>query len=470
VRVCLTKAKNSDDQEMLVPGIVKVTKETLGRALGQVGRWQRFDKMGLPIRIDPPKEVIEQILDMAGESPFPPLIGVIACPTMRRDGSLLTADGYDPVTGYVLYSSVKMPALSARPTKAEAKAAATELEYLLEEFPFADDASKSVALSMLLCATLRPSMDVVPLHHTDAPDAGAGKTHLDNTVSMVATGERCAVIALSPDPEETEKRLVGAVIAGRSIICLDNLTQDLEGSFLCQMVEQTMLEVKPLGRSDKLLVRNAFLVVSNGNNVSAVGDLVRRTLNAKLDPNVESPELRTFKRNPIREIRRDRGKYIAACLIIGRAYIVAGRPEKLRQPLESYEEWSDLVRSALVWLGYVDPVTTIGEAKAADPRRQEAATVFGAWIEAIGPDMPLTAPDIIRRATGGGLTSGEPANPGLEQALLTVAQKYQSSPPVIEPRRLGKWLKHHENRVVSGWKLVIDRRDLRRICYSLKQP
>ena len=54
----------------------------------------------------------------------------------------------------------------------------------------------------------------------------------------------------------------------------------------------------------------------------------------------------------------DRGKYIAACLTICRAYIAAGRPDKLPK-LASFGDWSDTVRSALVWLGEADPVKSM---------------------------------------------------------------------------------------------------------------
>jgi putative DNA primase/helicase len=70
-------------------------------------------------------------------------------------------------------------------------------------------------------------------------------------------------------------------------------------------------------------------------------------------------------------VRRDRGRYVAAALTIVRAYIVAGKPDRLR-PLPSYEPWSDLVRSSLVWLGRSDPVATMEETQ-----KDHAAVVHG---------------------------------------------------------------------------------------------
>ena len=92
---------------------------------------------------------------------------------------------------------------------------------------------------------------------------------------------------------------------------------------------------------------------ANGNNIIVVGDLCRRVIRSRLDTETERPGDRKFKNNPREMVLADRGKYIAACLTICRAYIVAGRPNKLPQ-LHSYGEWSDTVRSALVWLGEAD--------------------------------------------------------------------------------------------------------------------
>jgi putative DNA primase/helicase len=73
-----------------------------------------------------------------------------------------------------------------------------------------------------------------------------------------------------------------------------------------------------------------------------------------------------FTYSPVDDVIADRGKYVAAALTVVRAYIVAGKPGKL-PPLASFEEWSDLVRSALVWLGLPDPVETSEDARDDDP-------------------------------------------------------------------------------------------------------
>jgi putative DNA primase/helicase len=469
VRVADIKARSTSGEVILVPGIAAVTPAILDRALGQAAHWQRFDpKKAKMVRIDPPGPVVAQILAMVGEWPFAPLAGVTGCPTLRPDGSLLSAEGYDPATGLVLRSAVQMPQIAEFPTRADAEFAVSLLIELLAEFPFVDDISKAVALSMFITPVLRGAMPAAPMHLVTAPEAGTGKSYLADVASMNATGERIAAVAVSPKPDETEKRLVGAALAGYPLIGLDNCHDILEGDLLCQITERPLLQLRALGKSDKIRVNNTFTVLANGNNVAVAGDLVRRTICCALDADMENPETRTFRGDPLATVRRDRGAYIAACLTIARAYIAAGKPNRL-PPLASYEAWSDLVRSPLVWLGFADPVSSMVAARAADPIRQERARAFTAWRDEIGLDRDHTAAEIIEQAEAC-YPEGRRIRPNLYAVLIDAAQKRGVGVTAgqIDPRRLGKWLTKRENTIANGLKLWVDRSDARRPRYGLR--
>jgi hypothetical protein len=95
VRVCRIKAKRADGGEVFVPAVTVITMPMLSRALGQSARWWKYNRKREPAGIDPPETIAEQILGMIDDWPFPPLRGVIATQTMRHDGTLLIAPGYD---------------------------------------------------------------------------------------------------------------------------------------------------------------------------------------------------------------------------------------------------------------------------------------------------------------------------------------------------------------------------------------
>lgn len=472
VRVACAKAKTSDGQVIEVPGVVPVTIPIMGRAMGQAAIWQRETLVGKRVVIhpmDPPKDVVEQVAAMVGEWPFPPISGVISTPTMRPDGTILDQVGYDAATGLVLMAPPKMPAMPDHPTRYEADLAVEVLQSLLKEFPFVDDASRAVALSMILTVVLRGALlPAVPMHAATAPAPGTGKSFLADIVSAIGTGERCAVIASSPNVEETEKRLIGAALSGQQIIAIDNVSEMMAGDFLNQVTERPLLQIRPLGTSTTIRIPNTFTVFANGNNLSAPADLVRRTLICRLDANVENPEAREFDRNPVADVLRDRGRYIAAALTIGRAYVLAGYPDQLPS-LPSFERWSDLVRSALAWLGCGDACASMDMARAEDPIRAERTAFFMAWRDELGESAKLTAQEIIAKSDGFDHIKGIFTHPNLRDSCLEIAQE-RGSGNKVSPQRLGRWLTKNQGNRIKTAKLTADRTDGRRVRWSIAAP
>ena len=378
-RVALVKAKNTSGDIMEVPGIVSVDSAMMGRELGRSALWRRWDmKQKKHVRINPPTDVVSQILGMVGEWPFDPLNGIIQCPTLRRDGSLLNTPGYDEATGLVLVGGVTVPKILKRPTRDEALKQLNLLRQLLIEFPFVDEASKTVALSMMITPIVRAAMTVAPLHLITKPSPGTGGSYLADCASMIATGERCAVECMAPKYEETEKRLIGSALSGLPIIALDNTRGEIAGDFFCQITERPLMSLRALSKSDKHRVPNSFTMFANGNNATVAEDMVRRTIKAGLDANLEHPEKRKFNGNPLDTIRRNRGDYIAAALTIPLAYAAATDRPAPPPPLPSFEEWSQIVRDPLIWLGCADPVKTQDKLRSGDPKKAELAAVFEA--------------------------------------------------------------------------------------------
>jgi putative DNA primase/helicase len=301
------------------------------------------------------------------------------------------------------------------------------------------------------------------MHLANAPQPGTGKSYLADLASCIATGERCAVVAFSPNPEETEKRLNGSALSGHPILALDNASGTIEGDMLCQLTERPLLQLRPLGTSKMVRAANTFTVLANGNNAQVAADMVRRTIECRLDANTETPEARVFRDNPLATIARTRGVYIAAALTIARAYLCAGKPGRL-PPLASYEAWSDIVRSALVWLGRADPIASMVMLRSVDPARLARAAVFRAWADELGTDGAYQTADIINRANDQG-AFGTYLRPALRAALLEIGRDRNGN---IEPRRVGKWLSKNENNVADGLKLTCDRGDALRPRWLLR--
>ena len=85
-----------------------------------------------------PMNVAAKLLDRDGVWRFQEIVGVIATPTMRPDGSLLVKQGYDLATRLLLIEPPPMPEIPDEPTRDDALAALALLDELISESPFAD--------------------------------------------------------------------------------------------------------------------------------------------------------------------------------------------------------------------------------------------------------------------------------------------------------------------------------------------
>ncbi len=421
--------------------ILPVEKPFLLTVLSRHGRFKKYDSRAKAWRtVDPPKAVAEAIMSRSGRWPFPVLRGVVACPTLRADGSLMLAPGYDIASGYYLNHglAVRVP---ENPTKEEAQKAFTLLADLLAGFSFVDSVDHAVALALVLTAVARPSLDTAPLFSITAPVRGSGKSTLMDIAAVVATGRRSAVLSATADRNELEKRLIGCLLSGDGIINLDNVNGVLRSDLLCQATTAEAVKVRPLGSSDQAEVPNSALWACNGNNITVASDLARRTLLCRLDPGMERPEERVFAFDPVARARKHRADYVAAALTVLRAYIAAGRPGIDLHPFGSFERWSGLVRSALVWLGAVDPCDSREAVLEDAPEAAMLRSLLSAWWERFGR-TPRTVKEIVR--------AGEDDDSPLGDVLQDIAGEGRG----INGKRLGRWLRRQAGRIVNGMKLI----------------
>jgi hypothetical protein len=331
VRPVVLDARSINDKPIKTIGLAPVPTILMRSFMEQSARFEKHDaraKVWKPCK--PPEDVAELVLARAGYGPFPQLRGVLAAPGLRPDGSIITAAGYDSATGMYLFDPPPMPDIPERPTKAQGKEALAILDSLLNGFPWqGDDDARAVGLSTLITPVARPAMPTVPLHCATAPEPGSGKSYLFQLAAAIATGFPCPVISTGKDDEELEKRLGAALLAGHVLLSIDNVSHPLGSDFLCQLLDQPLIKVRILGQSAGPLIEPRICLFATGNNLTLVGDIVRRAVIAHMDAACEAPWLRQFSDDPLGRILADRGKYIAAALTVCRAFAVpASRPSR----------------------------------------------------------------------------------------------------------------------------------------------
>jgi putative DNA primase/helicase len=435
-----------------VARLTEVSADMLVDHLSRAADWVKFDgRKKRSVAVDPPRVVAQTILARDGEWHFPRLAGVITTPTLRPDGTILSAPGYDAATQLLLLDPPSLPPIADCPSRSDALAALAHLNALLEECPFADEASRAVALSALITPVVRGALPVAPLHATSAPVAGSGKSYIIDIASAISIGQRAPVIAAGRDEAETEKRLVAALLGGQPIISIDNVNGQLGGDFLCQMIERPVVTPRILGVSKIARLESRASCFATGNNIQLVGDMTRRVVLCSLDPNMERPELREFRACPFELVLADRGRYVAAALTIARAYIAAGRPGVL-PPLASFEDWSRVVRSALVWLGCEDPVKSMEAARAEDPTTTNLRALLATWHEA-GGGAEFTTGRIIEKANTHHPHPDQDRRiyPDLYQALVNVAEGRRGE---LNAKKLGHYLARHKGRIIDGLRFL----------------
>jgi putative DNA primase/helicase len=441
-------AKAADGADIVTLQIFERGDHALVEDLAAAANFEKFNTRAKDwVAADPPMTIVKTLQQRTGRLRFPVLRGVVTAPTMRADGSILSAAGYDKRTGLFFEpGDVEFPPIPDLPTRRDAERALETLWYLFKDFPFEAAPDRAVAMSAILTACVRPSLPAAPMHAVDAPVAGSGKGKIVDIATVIATGERAAVMAQGECEVELEKRLGSKLMAGEAVIAIDNCTQPLGGDFPCQMLTQETVSPRILGLSKTPNLSASAFVAANGNNLLIEGDLTRRAVMCKVDPKMEQPENRRFDSDPVEEAKARRPEFVVAALTVLRAFHVAGRPGK-PVPIGSFEAWSDLVRAALMWLDMADPVESMNRLRKADPVLVAVRAVMSHWRTVIGLES-VTAAEVIKRAIEMRPTEGHPefVNADFRDSLLAVAGKSGS----LDSVKLSKWLKSKEGRIVNG--------------------
>lgn len=382
-----------------------------------------------------------------GDWRLPVLRGVVECPTLRSDGTVLSAEGYDSASGLILDTGgATFGVVPDAPSRGDAVAALGLLRGVLEGFPFVDAGSRSVALSAILTAVCRKSLRTAPLHGFSAPTMATGKSLLADVVAIIATGRDAPVMSQGEDNEDDRKRLLSILMQGDPVVVIDNVTKPVTGDAMCSILTSESYQDRRLGANEQVRVGTRTLFIANGNNLEFREDMSTRAILCTMDARVERPEMRSFSVDLRSEVPRRRGDLVAAALTILRAHAVAGRPGDLT-PFGRFEEWSATVRAALVWAGEADPCATRDAVSVGDSATEELAALFEAWEVVYGIGKEVRASDVARDADPFGREAPRGAE-ALGEALRTAC------PRGVNARSVGIYLAKKAGRIVRGRRIV----------------
>jgi hypothetical protein len=373
-----------------------------------------------------------------------PLEAIVDHPIIRPDGSLITKPGYDEATGvfYCLGMGDREPVVNLRATREDARAAWRLLSELVVDFPFQTPAVHRAAwLAGFLTPLVRFAFNgPTPLFLVDGNHAGTGKGLLCDTIGIPLTGRPFATTAYTHLDEEMRKRITALAMEGDPLVLLDNINGNFGGSSIDRVLTSTRWKDRVLGKTEQVEAALWAIWYGTGNNVEFVCDILRRICLIRLESKTAKPEERNDFRHP--DLRgwaaRNRSKLLGHALTILTAYFHAGAPEDSSlKTWGSYENWSRIVRQAIVWLDLPDELTDPYEMRAkiqstANVKDGAIKTIVTSW-ELLG-GKPMTCSEIIAKV----FTPG-----GTPDHLQAVADAIDTLSPNRAPNVLGMKFRAH---------------------------
>jgi len=293
----------------------------------------------------------------------------------------------------------------------------------------------------------------VPLFAIIATEARSGKTFLVHLISVIATGHIPVPTAGSEKPEEMEKRIETAALSGRPIMHLNNLPNGMvvESVALAQLSTEGQIMIRKLGRHEEGLCDcQATTVFLNGNNILVAADLVPRTAACRLNAQTDEPENRTFTDDPIRQVRKDRGAYLAAIFTIARAFIAAGCPTQQHKVVAGFETWSRLVQQPLIWLGECDPLGAMEDMRALDPTQEELQQLLNTLRKYFGANEHFTVARCEQLAE-----EMEADMQGRSRWKRPDLRNEMTAHGKINGKSFGKKIMRHRDRLSDGWSIKV---------------
>jgi len=349
----------------------------------------------------PLTQVVKNILSLQ-EWEFPKLLGLTETPVIKQDGIILTYSGYDVVTGLYYYpGSLLIPPISDKPSQKELKRAIKLVLDPFTDFPFSSDADKANAIAILLTLILRTLFSGrIPLALFDKPQPGTGASLLTDIISIISSGQQAQMMSPPRNEEEWKKLIFSILKKGQVLGVIDNLATVLQGEALSTALTEENYQGRNLGHSEALTLPSHTIWMVTGNNIQLGGDLPRRSIWIRMDAKVPQPWLRKmshYKHSDLKKwVTEKRGDILGAILLIGRAWILAGKPKAANSvDLGGFDDWACVIGDILAFIGIHGFLTNIQSMYAEmDSEGPIWAAFEDAWYGLNG-DKPITTAELI---------------------------------------------------------------------------
>ncbi|MBX8995253.1 hypothetical protein HCH15_03515 [Corynebacterium testudinoris] len=389
---------------------------------------------------------------------LPRIDRISTAPVVRADGTVVTETGFDPKTRTLVSLSADIHGLRVpdHPTDDEVIAAASLIRDQLFELDgtdgfdgwvFASESDRTHAVALLLTALIRSSVPTVPLALLDGVQRGVGKGYLVQVVHEVVYGGPAAMTAMPAKDEEVEKRITSDLMAGNSLVVLDEVMNKgesrLGSAALTAALTAPMWSGRVLGRSEMVRLAQRAVWVATGNNCTVPGDMARRVFTVRLSSDRPDLDERDNFRYSLQWVRNQRRQLLSAALTMIRAWYDRGQPEAPQSfGFVGFEDWQRIVGGVLHLGGFPDFLGTVLKVR----READSEVVDNAehlaWVAktAAGQQGRFTAKEILLARTA------DPDGPA----------PYGKSWDDLDARSLGRVWRQLKGRWFDGIRIVAD--------------
>lgn len=370
----------------------------------------------------------------------PVLRGIVMSPVLRPDKTLIQRPGFDSETGLYYHQRLRTSAVPDRPSPEDVGWARRLVTTVFSDFPFVAQSDRAQYIGSLFSPIIRPfTPGPTPLVAITATAPASGKSLLKDVYGYLYGGDD---IAWTSEEPELRKRITAKLIEGGApVLSFDNLPSGvaIKSATLASLLTINTWGDRVLGVSQTVNVPNDRLWVATGNNLRTGGDIKRRTIWVRLDPDCPEPEKRDgFAVGDLRPWLDEKAdQLLMALLVLVADWAAVGAPT-VNIRAADYSRWMSVVGGILAHSGIpgwlADRDTT---ALAMDEEASEWVALLSAMFEQFGERyVPVRDILIVDR--------------------LSELVPRERDDQIPSARRLGKWLAARKGTFYGPYKLVSD--------------
>ena len=307
----------------------------------------------IEIAANPPRIVIESILEDPELENIRQLNDVATFPFFAPDGKLVIKEGFDQKSGVLKISNSEIEVVThiGEILDSHVRNAVHVIEKCFGVFSFDEEQRRPsiwTAASGIMTLLARRMLRIRPAILIISENRGSGKTQISEQIIRCGTGESKPVPSYLRSGQQLLTDLFSVAGTGRNYIYYDNLR---DGStfgdpVLDGIITSGRIQDRVFGKNNLVESRHSdFMIMANGNNVAVSDDMVRRCLLIKL----KTQSVKNYQK-PYGEIMTDcAAEVAAACMTILQWHAANGFPEPpvRMSDDEGFGDWSKVVRNAI---------------------------------------------------------------------------------------------------------------------------